>query len=265
MTSRLNVLVDTVRLPGGGYFDIYRDDAKATRYSLPSVCPHADPKPPLELRRDGDLLAEMECRFRDLGLISPDESIHWVGRQERRETRCGCELAPAGFYQPRPAEWRTLRDLRAAIVAMMKLVGSYVEGEGSSFPSQDRVTFDTVAERVYGLAQSLNIPLPPVVTNPNVVRVYPHGPTALPVYELAEGLVISGVRRQAGGSRTGRAVRVGIDARLAQLDRTAQPGVDADGIDTRNYPLDAPAGTPSPLREAFESIARTLFEAAEFR
>jgi DNA-binding MarR family transcriptional regulator len=264
--SRMNTLVDTIRLPNGGYFDIYRDDVKGTRHSVPSICARAEPKPPVGSRLEGDLLAEIEYRFHDLGLISPDESIHWVGRQDRRETRCGCELAPAGFDRPRPAEWRTLRDLKAAIVAMMKLVGTYVGGRGTGllFPSQDRVTFDGAAERVYGLAQSLNIPLPPIVTNPSMIRVHPHGPTALPVYELAEGLVIS----EADGRHwlaNWRAVRVGLDARLAQLDRTVQPGIEADDVDTRDHPLDAPAGTPSPLREAFESVAQALFEAADFR
>src|SRR5207248_608680 len=138
MVCRANILVDTVRLPDGTYFDVYRDDVKGTRYSLPSICPHADPKPPVELRPAGDLLAEMEYRFHDLGLISPEESMHWVGRQERHETRCRCELAPAEFYQPRPAEWRTLRDLKAAIIGMMKLAEQYVEGRsaGLIFPEE---------------------------------------------------------------------------------------------------------------------------------
>ncbi len=134
------VLADTIRLPDGDFFDIYRLDVKGTRYSVPSICPNAAPKPPVELRPDGDLLAEMECRFRSLGLVKPDESMRWVGRQDRRETRCGCELAPAEFYRPRPPEWRSLRDLKFAIVAMMKLVGPYVEGRrtGQILSDEDR-------------------------------------------------------------------------------------------------------------------------------
>lgn len=264
--SRLNILVDTILLPNGRYFDVYRDDIKGTRYSLPSVCPHAEPKLPLELRPEGDILADLECRFRDLGLIGPDESIHWVGRQDRRETRCGCELAPAGFFQPRPAEWRTLRDLRAALVALLKTVDPYVEGRwaGSVFPAQNRGLFDLVAERVCGLAQSLNLPLPPAAANPSAAGLQLHGPTALPVHERAEGVVVF----ETGGRQwlsNWRAVRVAVDARLEQLDRAAQPDTDPEGIDTRSVPLDAPAGTPSSLREAFESVARALFDAAVFR
>ncbi len=62
-----------------------------------------------------------------------------------------------------------------------------------------------------------------------------------------------------------RGVRVGIEASLTQIDSAAQPQSSAPGVDTREYPLGAPVGTPSPLREAFESVARALFDAAEFR
>ena len=36
-------------------------------------------------------------------------------------------------------------------------------------------------------------------------------------------------------------------------------------LDTRKVSLEAPAGTPAPLREAYESIAHTLFFAEEMR
>src|SRR5262249_2926066 len=36
-------------------------------------------------------------------------------------------------------------------------------------------------------------------------------------------------------------------------------------VDTREVPLNAPNGTPSPLREAFEGVAASLFQAAEIR
>jgi hypothetical protein len=39
----------------------------------------------------------------------------------------------------------------------------------------------------------------------------------------------------------------------------------SSGFDTREVPLEAPAGTPAPLREAYEGIARTLFEASDTR
>jgi len=63
----MNFLVDSIGLPGGGRFDIYRDDVKPSRASLPSVCPRAEPKPPEELRPPGQLLAEIEFRFREHG------------------------------------------------------------------------------------------------------------------------------------------------------------------------------------------------------
>lgn len=36
-------------------------------------------------------------------------------------------------------------------------------------------------------------------------------------------------------------------------------------LDTREVPLEAPAGTPTPLKEAYESVAKAIFDAAEMR
>jgi hypothetical protein len=51
------------------------------------------------------------------------------------------------------------------------------------------------------------------------------------------------------------------------LEATALEGQAAMAleVDTREVPLTAPAGTPSPLREAFEAVAEVLFDAAEMR
>ena len=57
----------------------------------------------------------------------------------------------------------------------------------------------------------------------------------------------------------GRAVSALID-----LVRQYEP-VDALQVDTREAPLEAPAGTPSPLREAFEAVAQAIFMAADMR
>ncbi|VTS01857.1 unnamed protein product [Gemmata massiliana] len=261
-----SALVDTIRLSSGEHLDVYRNNIKCTRYSLPSICPHAEPKLPLELHPPGDLLAEIECHFRELGLIGSDESLHWVGHQARPQTRCRCELAPAWFFRPRPPEWGTLRELRNALVSMTKRVGPYITGArtGHVLPTQERSTFDALAERVYGLTQALNIPLPPVVTNPRAFQSRPHGPAALPVCGSAAELIVS----RADGEQwlsNWRAVRVGVEARLAQLDRVAQLGIGPEDVDTRDHPLEAPAGTPAHLRGAYEAVAQALFDVAEFR
>ncbi len=261
-----NVLVDTIHLPNNTDFDIRRNSVKATRYALPSVCPHADPKLPTDLRPEGDMLAEIEQRFRELGLIESHESIHWVGLQERDGTRCRCELAPTALSQPRSAEWNTLRELKSAIVDMMRLVDRYLVAlrPGYIFTTRDRLAFDMIAERVLDLSQDANLSIPSWIRSSNSERVIPYGPTALPVLEGVDGFVISNADTPSWLSNW-RAVRVGIDARLEQFDRAAQHVETIDDVDTRDYPLVAPAGTSSPLREAFESIASVLTEAADFR
>ncbi len=261
--SGMNFMVDSVTLPGGRRFDIYRDDVKPSRASLPSVCPRAEPRPPEELRPPGVLLADLEVRFRDLGLVGRDESIHWVGRQRVREGWCTCELAPAEFAGPRPPEWWGLRDLRTTIVAMTALIGRYAEAgrAGMVLRDGDLSTFDHLAERVYGLAQAAELPLPPAGAGGGG-RV--RGLTSLPVVERPGGvtLVEGEVDRWMA---TWRGVRIGVEARLAHFDPTPDADRSSDGLDTRDYPLDAPAGTPSPLREAFDAVAGALFDTAVFR
>jgi hypothetical protein len=48
-------------------------------------------------------------------------------------------------------------------------------------------------------------------------------------------------------------------------DETTNQTYELLQVDTREAPLVAPAGTPSPLREAFDAVAAALFEAAEMR
>lgn len=258
-----NFLVDAVFLPGGGWFDVRRDDVKPSRASLPSVCPRAIPKPPEELRPPGVLLADLEFRFRDLGLVGRDESIHWVGRQQHREEWCSCELAPAELAGPRPPEWRTLCDLRTTIVAMTALVGRYAEGArpDAVLRGGDLNIFDHLAERAYGLAQAVELPLPPP-TPGGGGRV--RGPTSLPVVERP-GAVTLAAGEVGRWLATWRGVRIGVEARLGHFDPPPDADGSSDGLDTRDDPLDAPAGTPSPLREAFEAVALALFDAAVFR
>jgi hypothetical protein len=219
MVSHPNILVDTIRLPNGSYFDISRDQVRGTRHSLPSICPRANPQPPEELLPDGDQLAEIEIRVRELGLICEDESIHLVGCQYRRESRCECELRPPALLKQRTDEWTTLRDLKSAIIAMTKAVHPYVEGRrsGQAVSNQDLVMFKTLAERVQTLAHLLSLPLPPVITNMSLA----HGPTALPVDERTEGLIIA---QEAGREwlTIWSKVRGVIDNRLALIDRAAQ-------------------------------------------
>ena len=54
-----------------------------------------------------------------------------------------------------------------------------------------------------------------------------------------------------------------FDDRLVSLNQST--ALACLEIDTREHPLEAPAGTPSPLQEAFDAVARALFEAAELR
>jgi hypothetical protein len=53
--------------------------------------------------------------------------------------------------------------------------------------------------------------------------------------------------------------RAGVDAEMPQRATTDS------GLDTREVSLEAPAGTPPPLREVYEAIAQALFDASEMR
>src|SRR5207249_1164558 len=71
----------------------------------PSICPSAEPKPPVRLRRDGEMMADLEKLFRELHLVGDGETIHWVGRQTTVETTCVCHLsslAPGPASLPAP-------------------------------------------------------------------------------------------------------------------------------------------------------------------
>lgn len=257
-----NFSVDSITLPGGRRFDVYRDDVKPSRMSLPAVCPNADPKPPEELRPPGVMLAELDFRFRDLGLVGPDESIHWVGRLRRRDHWCTCDLTPASLAAPRPHAWHQLRDLRAAIVAMTGVVDRYTVGprRGAVLSEADRSMFDHLAGRVTGLVRALALTLPPTAPPP---RVRTHGPTSLPIVERPSGLAVA-VEEIDRWVATWQEVRIGIDARLEQHDRTLR----ADGTPAPNavdLPLEAPVGTPASLKAAYEAVAAVLVDAATLR
>lgn len=82
--------VAEIELPNGRSFKVRWGDVKEIRATRPSVCRAADPKLPEKLRPAGELLACLERRFRDWGLLSPNLSIHWVGHQNRPDTWCLC-------------------------------------------------------------------------------------------------------------------------------------------------------------------------------
>ena len=49
-----NFLVDFIRLANGKQFPVYRRDCAAVPGANPSICPSAEPKPPVRLRPDGE-------------------------------------------------------------------------------------------------------------------------------------------------------------------------------------------------------------------
>jgi hypothetical protein len=99
-----NWQIDMIRLAHGRTFPICRRDGMPSSRALPSICPKAEPKPPVELRPDGEMMAILENCYRSLHLIGDDQSLHWVGRQRTHETTCTCDLM-ARPDAPRSAEW----------------------------------------------------------------------------------------------------------------------------------------------------------------
>jgi hypothetical protein len=259
-----NWLIDMIRLAHGRTFPICRRDGMPSSRALPSICPKAEPKPPVELRPDGEMMAMIEERYRSMHLIGDDQSLHWVGWQRTPETTCTCDLM-ARIDAPRSAEWRSLRQLRQAVVALFTLLhkcavgryrmqqfrkaGAVVSEQGAP----DVQPFDRLEQRIAATATAAGVALPdgaPIV--PNWVR----SPDDLPQSEEWERW-----------ESDWRAVRVAVETRLAALDGNPLPCQDPTvlRVDTRQVPMEAPANTPAPLREAFDSVARALFQAAEMR
>jgi hypothetical protein len=88
-----NFLVECIILANGKRFPVYRRDCKPVPGAKPSICPSAEPKPPARLRPPGEMMEDLEQRFRDLRLVGDEETIHWVGRQATVESTCVCHLS----------------------------------------------------------------------------------------------------------------------------------------------------------------------------
>jgi hypothetical protein len=259
-----NWLIDMIRLAHGRTFSVCRHDGKPSSRALPSICPKAEPKPPVELRPDGEMLAMIEACYRSLHLIGDDQSLHWVGREQTPETTCTCDLM-ARPDASRSAEWHNLWQMRQAVVALFILlhkcaVGRYRTQQfrkaGAVVSEQsapDVQPFDRLEQRIAATATAAGVALPdgaPIV--PNWVR----SPDGLPQSEEWERW-----------ESDWRAVRVAVETRLAALDSSPLPcpAPTVLRVDTREVPMEAPANTPAPLRETFNAVARALFQAAEMR
>lgn len=259
-----NHLLDFISLANGRRFPIHRADCTPSMRPLPSICPKADPKPPVGLRPDGEMLAVIEARYRSLCLIGDDQSLRWIGRQEKPETTCTCNLT-ARPDVPRSAEWQNLRQLRQAVVALVQLLYSWSVGRhqarqlrqaGAMMSEQTAPDFqpvDRLEQHIAEAAAAAGVALPDGVS---VIPEWVRDPDGLPQSE-----------EWARWESEWRAVRVGVEARLAALDPRPLPcqAPTVPQVDTREVPLTAPGGTPSPLQEAFDAVAEALFEAAQMR
>jgi hypothetical protein len=125
--QQVNWEIEYIILARGQRFPIRRHDGKPSWRALPSICPKADPKPPVELRPDGEMMAGIEDCFRSSYLIRDDQSLHWVGWQQRPETTCTCDLM-ARPEVPRSAEWQNLRQLRQDVVSLAHLLSKWAVG-----------------------------------------------------------------------------------------------------------------------------------------
>jgi len=88
-----NFAVESIILANRRHFPVYRRDCKSVPGTKPFICPSAEPKPPVRLRPDGEMMAGLEKRFRELRLVGDGETIHWVGRQATVETTCICDVS----------------------------------------------------------------------------------------------------------------------------------------------------------------------------
>jgi hypothetical protein len=259
-----NYLIDYIGLANGGRFPYFRYDCRPSIASLPTICPKADPKPPVELRAEGDILAAIEASYHNLGLISEDQSIHWVGRQASPESTCTCDVMAAAA-SPRPVEWRSLRRLRRSIIDLSELAWKWA---GQQATTEVLNQIDRLSETVAGLTQALGLQLPRFPQLPFDQGFRLHGPASVPINLLDDGIILLAQRPNVERWESEwRAIRVAVDTRLANMDSASSygPNLSELQVDTRDDPLEAPAGTPSPLREAFDAVAHALLHAAEFR
>jgi hypothetical protein len=258
-----NYFVDAIVL-ANGHFEMYRNDIHRSNAALPSICPKAAPKPPIEMLPEGDILAEIDTAYRSLRLIGCNQSMHWVGRQSSPATTCTCDLISSGIVAQTP-EWQNLRQLDRAV---RNLIASVRHWAGRELPHAYVAQIDSVGERVVGLLRALTWEQPrfPNLSLDQALRL--RGPASLPVIMLENGTeLMAGQRELHIWELEWRAILIGVKARLAVLDPRPLPcqaPVELQ-LDSREVPMDAPVGTPSPLREAFEAVAESLLQAADFR
>jgi hypothetical protein len=257
-----NYRIDDIEYANRKRFAVYRLDCRPSNAALPTVCPKAMPKPPVELRSDGYLPAEIEARYRSLGLIGEGPGLHWVGRERSHETTCTCDLtAPCAVA--RPAEWDNLRQLRQAIVALIGFVQARYE---RCLRPQELHQLDHLSERVNGLTRAVGMELPDFPVPQGEEALLSYGPASVPV-RVTDGGYIPSPRAGRLWELEWRAVRLAVEARLVALDPNPLPcqAPTTLQVDIREVPMMAPTGTPSPLREAYEAVAEVLSQAAEMR
>jgi hypothetical protein len=252
--QQANHQIESIILAQGRHFPVYRLEGKPSSRALPSSCPKADPKPPVELRPDGELMAELEATYRSQHIIDGEQSLHWVGRQKTADTTCTCDLT-ALLHVAHSAELQNLRHLRQDVVALVRLLRSWAVGRHQSQqfrkagvmmseqPGPDFQPLDRLQRRISESASLASVALPDGVPR---IPDWVSDPEGLPQSE-----------EWAEWESDWRAVRVAVEFRLAALDCCPLPCQSQTilQVDTREVPLEAPANTPTPLREAFEAAA----------
>jgi hypothetical protein len=258
--QQANGLIDRIRLAHGGTFPIRQQDGQPSSRALPSICPRAEPKPPVELRPDGEMLAMIEARYRSLRLIGDDESLHWVGRQQTRETTCICNLV-ARPGAPRSEEWQSLRQLRQAVVALFLALhtcavsrfrmqqfreAGVVRSEQSA---PDMRPFDRLEQRIVATATAAGVALPEEVP---VIPAWLRSPDGLPQSDA-----------WARWKSEWRAVRVAVETRLAALDGGAPPA--SPNADAGTLPPPAPPVSPEPPADGTVKASRIWLKGKPYR
>ena len=84
-----HVVIDAITLGCGKQFPIRGRYGIGVKAASPSLCPKANPNLPQEF------LTDVERRFKEMGLVGQDESLHWVGDQADISTLCMC-FRPGG-------------------------------------------------------------------------------------------------------------------------------------------------------------------------
>ncbi len=238
----------TVLLPGGGEFEVWREDCVPSDLGVPSVCPDAEILPPALLAEGTDFLTWLEERCRGVAVLSPRQSVHWMGVSLDRIPRCRCPL-----LRPDDAQFPGTESELYGMAT--RLCSAVRRRAGSPLGQAEWEGIEHLALNAAIHAADVGRTCTPGVLGPPAAGLSWHGPAALPVCESPGGSPPILARSQSweGFWETTRgcaaqSVMAAVRPRLVAVVRGADP---SPWLSTQ---LALPDNAPADLRAAFDKL-----------